>query len=266
MSLIQVAPDFWSMDRSLKWTAASDRIACGTGTTLDNVNLQQGSWASWCTIGALTANHRFFQKGIATSNNFFNIQLTNTRLFSGINRATTDCEARADFAAFPGMFNPAGLMRNPIFCAGTWDLATATNNKIIVGNFLSPPREPITYVNQSTGSGVQTSNTGEVAYVGNNKNFNVPFVGTMSFFGMWDRVFRGNEFLALWRNPMAFRDPSCKLLLLPGDSGAATTQIDLSGKGNDGTVTGTTLCDGPYDVFTMVSIPEPGASLGRSPC
>ena len=161
------------------------------------------------------------------------------------------------------------LTSNGPLSANTWSFIACVfdtggangDQKHYSGGLSSAPTED-TYTTQQVGSGTKSSEAGVNAVIG---NVSTPqtwgtFGGRIAFMGVWDRVLTLEEITAQWRklHPTA----NCQLFCHVGLAGTGT-QVDLSGNGNDGTVTGATKADHvpivPYPfVVPWVVVPPSG--------
>lgn len=125
-----------------------------------------------------------------------------------------------------------------MFVAGSLDGGGTTfNQHLYVGDEITPLREPRAYMDRTVGDGTYTSNSGEPLIAGNLALFSQTLDGYLAWAAMWDRPLSYSELLAQQYNPHL--SPGCKLFCYYGEHGEGV-QRDLSGNGNDGTVTGAT--------------------------
>lgn len=218
---------------------SSHRVNIGSGASLDNVNA--GTLIVRGRLGSI-ADGRFFQKGTFGSSDYhyFGINGAQSRLEFSRKRATTDCGAQATFANFSGhATNQWG------WYAAVWNTAGVNGDqKLFYATDGTPFAEPSAYFSQGVGSGAVGDNSAADAFLGNNAGLALALPGRMA------RVILYNVALTLAQ----LRAIQFSHLVLAGRIGhwelgwtGTGTQVDYSGRGNTGTVTGATLAAGPPD-------------------
>lgn len=108
------------------------------------------------------------------------------------------------------------------------------------------------------GGGTGTANfTNSPLYIGSDQTPTAAFNGNISCAGIWNAALSSDEILALHRNP-AFIQGSPKVFYRANE-GTGTTLIDISGNGNNGSLTGTSWDGGqvPYGIRAPIKISSP---------
>lgn len=242
MGLIQGAPDVRLPDRSLKFSASTDLVNCGAGASLDNLDpITVVAWALRTTPSAST---RLWQKGIATNAWNLNADLAETgTFFANLPRATTLCNVSAALKNFPGYF-----LNSWLYWAASLDTSAAGNNKLFIGSLTSPVSEPSAYATQTVGSGTKGNNSAADATIGNKSNLSAVWTGSIACVGVFGRLLSLPEHRLLQLNPGPKTVAGCLQWIFVGDNNTST-QHDLSGNGNNGTVTGATQETGPAQEY-----------------
>lgn len=238
MSLIQVAPDIWLPDRALKFVdGSSDRVEVGniqTDPTVFTIIAQ-------VMFTATTSNRRLCEKASATVGMFvntgggaFNLSIPYSTTNASSNTASPLCRPNVWYNF-----------------AGTFDGVTAPRE--FVGEHGQPIREA-TYTAAVAPSGLRVTDLGGVLKIGNGNfaNNNRALPGKIAAFVWVNRVLLPAEIDFYIKT----YGPSTGTLgrWFLGDNGvpAGATQLDLSGNGNNGTVTGATLESGPAQAYGLV--------------
>jgi hypothetical protein len=220
---------------SLNFTATGDRVACGSATMLDNQDSYTG--LAWVYRNAAAASGRkVFSKG---DNPIHNFQLTGTSGDMQFNRFRATTNAQATTNTTPVALNTW------VFLAWSFDTGASAGNvaKVYHGTLTSIAAEASYSVN-SDGSGTPNDDAAADLAIGNRStgaSFDQPFPGRIAFFAIYDRVLTLAELRAMQFRPFC-HSPDCKLFVQLGWGGAGT-QADLSGNGNNCTVTGATKAD-----------------------
>lgn len=228
---------------------AGDYVDCGSAGSLDN--LTAFTFCCWGKVPDNATDRNIFQKSHFNTTGWRDGEITvNDRLFAGINRATSACQARADltnFSTWPG-FGEWVFMAGRVNTAGA-----AGDQQLWMGSLTAPPVEPSSYTNQTAGSGSVPADGTLNFFVGNRNPVSQdrPF-GMMAFYGHWNRLLTAAEINHQWARPQ--RTTGNVLFLHLGFGWGTGTQRDLSGNGNHGTVTGASIAD---------HIPLPGLRVGR---
>ena len=218
----------------------------GTTTKVDHgdaasvQNLNVATYLFWVKISTLVAGDRICQKGLGA--NFYLMDVTGAGsdlLEFSINRGTLSQLSSAlftNFANWPGTGAWA-------FMAVVCDTGGADGDqKLYIGSLTGSATEPSSYDNQRVGSGTVGDNSGSNLVMGNRTNDNVELAGDIAWGGLWNRVLTLGEIRAQQFRP--HKTPGNVLFTRYGMNGAGL-QIDESGFGNHGTVTGATLAQGP---------------------
>ncbi len=226
------------MPASLLFDATGERIDCGTGSSLDDLNpVTIAAWIRPATFGNGAGNDSriFFKNNGGTAQMALTLLVSGT--FSiGIGRASAGANVEASTTEFA-----CYALNHWMFMAGQLDLSTDANCKMFVGDAANLVKEPSGYVAQTKGSGAAGTTAGASARIGSNAG-GAFLNGKIGFVGIWNRLLPLGEIISQQFRPHV--TSGCKLFQLPGMNGTGT-QPDLSGNGNNGTVTGATVDSGP---------------------
>jgi hypothetical protein len=208
--------------------ATSDRVNFGNPAELNN--LAAFTVGGWYYPTTLTNLRRLVVKG-----GFWALRLTGTsgNLIGEVPRATTSGSATTNNTPF-------SATNSWRFVALTWDIAASPTLRIFAGSLSSPVAE-CTYSAQASGSGAQSDDSAAQLIWANNAGATNAFQGRNGVGFLYDRVLSLGEMRQQQFAP--YRAPSCQLFCHFGWSGVST-QADLSGNANHGTITGGSL--GPH--------------------
>lgn len=220
---------------SLSFSGSTDQVDFGSAALLDNINT--GTYFVWLKNDAFAAFEQLINKGNAAG--------TRHRLgFAGagapdnfrflIQRATTPLEI---------------ISSDTPFVSNTWQCVAvtfdsgggSTDQKLYVGSLTAPIAEVSSYSIQQAGSGAVGDDSGDSLLIGNTNQNNV-WTGQIAVVAIWNRVLTAAEIRAQQFRPFCKASDGCVLFTHLGWAGTGT-QPDLSGNGNNGTVTGASLAD-----------------------
>jgi hypothetical protein len=212
-------------------TAISDRVNCGSGSSVDLLDpFTVMVWARATT--AATGFAAFVQKGGAASGSR-RISLVKSGASAnvqvGADRATTDLSY---------ISNSTPLVSNvPTFIAYTFNSANAANElvNIYTGNLFTPASE-VTYGTRNDGTGAFQSDAAQDLYVGNLLAHDSALVGLIWWVQIVAKDLSLTEIRAQQFRPCVLPEIS-RLAMWLGSNGRGG-EIDLSGNNNHGTVTG----------------------------
>lgn len=216
---------------------ATDKVTItdGPGTLLDNMTV--GTICSWANPTAVTVGRRIYQKGvIATDSTTVNFSIRDTAsgdLSFFYSRATTSLNVRSN----------ASLVTASAwqYLCVVWDEAGASTDQILYrGTLTAAATAPGSYAAQVVGSGSHPTDAAANAVVGNKANDSNPMIGSMSTIQIWNRRLSASEIIASQFRPRM--SSGCVMFMRLGFNGTGT-QVDLSGNGNTGAVTGATVGD-----------------------
>jgi len=227
----------------------TDVVNFGTPANINNVCMTKGtmmaivwrnSWAAFTGGGLILKN-----------------VLNNTFQFTWGQGGTPDIQVLMDRATTDLRASTTGTQLTVIgaqkwvVVAIVFDSAGANGDqRIYAGDERTPIVEATSYSVQTVGSGTVTDTSANPLYVGNNSalNFGVNN-GQIAFVGMWSTVLSladlRQQYNAIWQwlqqggtdNPVLW--PGCVLASHLGRQGNSVA-LDVSGKGNHGSVSGTT--------------------------
>ena len=215
----------------------SDKVDVGTGASLE---LNTGTILVWTNPTSLpNATLRIlFSKGpVATNDLAFNASGGANNLV--IQRRRTggigSCIAQADWSNVPfaatNVWNFWGCQFNTS--------GVDTDQKLFGGDLTNPAQEVGTYFSQAVGSGTVSDMAGMNAQVGNTDSGDFSWPGQIAWVSVWNRLLTLAEIRFQQFRPAY--DTGCVLLThYGGPANGVGTQTDLSGNGNNGTITGAT--------------------------
>ena len=239
--------------------SASDthQVDIGNGASINN--LTAGGILAWINPATITASGvrgRIIQKGLFGPGNFRNFMIGHTSngdFTMEIMRATTNLNA----------LSATGQLSASVWqCVATrFDTAGANGDQqLYVGDVNTALTEVSSYSTQLVGSGATGDDSGVNAYISNNSNNNRSINGSISFVSIWNTYPSLGDLQRQQFNTSRMASPSMALFMHLGvhGSGGVGTQIDWSGNGNNGTITGATKTDhAPIQIF-----PRPGIWRG----
>ena len=222
---------------ALDFTGSTRRLDCGSGASLDNLDIgTRLVWAYPTDVTATPPPHFMDKRGAGSTWRAFymNTAVSAGQLAFQVARATAGLNARS----------AAGFVT-----VNEWQCLAAVYNvngvdgdqRLYRGTLVSTLAEAPSYVTQSVGNGASGDDSAGTQTVGNVTgidNFNLD--GLIAVVGIWNRVLSLNELIAQQYRPRM--TDGCVLLMHVGYHGTGT-QVDYSGNGNHGTVTGATLAD-----------------------
>jgi hypothetical protein len=209
--------------------ASSPRVDCGSGASIDNINV--GTWMAW-VYPTSSVNCRLMQKGLGPAGHIF---YTTTTVFEmTIARGTQSLLANASLA------NCAAYGTNKHVCmAAVFDTGGAAGDqKIYMGDLATPLAEPSAYTTQRIGSGAVGDDSGVNLIIGNISSATLSYPGDVSWIAAWNRRLSHEELIAQQWHPHV--TSGCVGFWVLGYNGTGT-QPDWSGNGNNGSVTGATV-------------------------
>lgn len=232
---------------SRDFDGASDRLNCGSAATLDNIfDGAGGTWAIWMRTERTDLSQRLIEKrGSGTINNF-----GPTLFFQQLN---DQIDFYIDFNsnANPGRWrtpNNSILVNTWYHIAVTYDADLTTNDPII---YIDGVSQSLTEV--STPSGTRDTDASEVFLVGEDSVSAADFDGQLAYTHVYQgKILTGAEISQILFFPCSIADNLTACLPIHGVN---SPEIDWSGSGNTGTVTGTT------EVFLGPSIMVGGMPL-----
>ena len=208
--------------------AASDRLAVGTG-----ISLTEFTWLIWSYPTSDTDGQNLMWKTTASGRHNLERKFGDVDdYYMGVARATTD-----------GVVNTTGVDR-PL---NAWKFVAVTlldgdgGPRIFHGSLTALAVEA-SYSSRSEGTGAIESGSGLSMSIGNGPTWNEPFKGRIGPVAVFNSKLTLSEIQSWQFNPRPMA--GCVGLWFPGWTGTGT-QVDSSGNGNNGTVTGTTVASGP---------------------
>lgn len=215
--------------------ATSDRVNCGTGTAL--ANLSTYTWIGWVNLTTITNGRHFFAK--TDSSTPFGGKslrmLTSGAIRADVTRSTTG----AQYIANTGSLTTGAWT----LLACSYDAGAASGEvfNIYTGSLTALATE-VGYSTTTNGSGSTVNDNLASFKLGNNDGETAAMQGQMGPVAMFNRVLTIGEVRDWQFNPRMMA--GCVGFWDLGDNGTGT-QPDLSGTGNNGTVTGATQSANP---------------------
>lgn len=234
---------------------STDRLDCGSGSSLDNI--AAGTILAWLKITSLSAtNYGGISSKSATDYSILKewdiSDSTNLgRPVFEIDRATTNLQVKSSQIPATGQ---------PIFVGYSWNTAgTNTDQHIYYGTSTANVIEP-SYVQQVVGSGTVQDDSAQSWGIGNMAGgtvFDGGGVRTIYWVGVWNRQLSLAEIQAQQYHPHNTGSNENVLMVYLGWNGTGT-QGDMTGNGNNCTVTGATQGTGypTGGIFGMIDTPK----------
>lgn len=219
---------------SLTTTTSGSRIDHGSATSLDN--LDPVTYWAWIYNTATGSNQHIFSKDNSfPSGPLFIVDDVpgngSMRFLRG--RSTTNC----DFVTVAGVV----ALNVPMFVAATYDGTLSPTVDIYTGTVVRPVSE-VAYNTSTSGAGTISSDASHLQYVGNiQRSTSLTFKGRIGWYGIINRRLTLGELEQIRTAPTIYDARVSGTVLLSGWQDTTATQIDLSGYGNHGTVTGATV-------------------------
>lgn len=209
--------------------AISDRVDHGSAASLDD--LDPYTYLLWVYPTTLTNNRGFVGKGNTTKN--FKLNGTGGNLQIVVARATTS-------TSYITNDTPLSTLNKWYCIATSFESAAAAGEVVnIYSGDLSTTVAERTYGTSTDGSGAVTTDASASLIVGNNAS-GTAFQGRIAVCLIWNRKLTLGEIKDQQFHP--HKTSGCVLYSICGYNGTGT-QADLSGSGNNGTVTGATQSD-----------------------
>ena len=210
--------------------ADTDRVVCGSNAVIDNVNT--GSLVIWFNANTIDAAARLMNKG--ASGAFHRLSSFGAgagRWFWQMERATTNLDFGVDVANLP---NVGANKWSCIACV--WDSGGVDGDQRMYGGDLDNPlTEATTYFRQRVGSGAVGDDSGSNLHIGNDEGVVDSFDGDIAILHYFNAHLTIGQLIDQQWHPHKISS-TVGLWNLNGTG----TQADLSGNGNNGTVTGAT--------------------------
>lgn len=205
----------------------------GAGASL--LDLTVATYLAWI-FPTTIPSFRICQKGLAASGTrLFNLG-TSGFLEVQVARATTASDAISSSNAL--------TVNNWWFAGGQHDTGGADSaQKLFVGSPTAAAVEVSTYSAQTAGSGAVGSNATKNLYIGNNANFDVGFLGSIFWVGIYNRLLSLGEIQEqqlITSQRIVEVISGCQLFTYFSPQGLLGVQTDYSTNGNNGTLTGAT--------------------------
>lgn len=214
------------------FSATTDLLNSGHGASISTLGTMTA--LAWVYNTAVSAAPRIFQKGISSNGayNYLLINPTNSNFEHTVHLATTDLSVRAN-----GVNMPQYALNKWLFVACQHNVAGAnTDQHLWSGDLTHAVAEAASYTTQTVGAGAQPSDATLDLIVGNKSNIGSEWQGAIAWLGIWNRALSLAEIQQQQFHP----HPTSGCVLFMHLLGFGT-EIDLSGNGNNGTVTGTTI-------------------------
>lgn len=218
---------------SLNFTdASSDNISIAAAASHNSLT----TWTAWCWVypTSATTNNRFWQKQNNAGGARWAVRRNGTtagRVEVDIFRSTTFSHQETDDFTLNAWQ----------FMVATYDEAAGQGARLYRGTLTSSVIE-CTYVGTAANGSGNTGTVDGAFTLGNRSANDRGLGGRMAHFGFVNRVLTLAELQALQFKP---RVVSGTAIYIPVGYRGTSTQVDWSGNGNSGTVTGTTVAANP---------------------
>lgn len=214
--------------------AGTDRVDCGNNSSVNN--LSAFTYLMWVYPTTLTTFRTIFDKRPNAGANLNRLWVPGTStgaLSLEVARATQDTWYRTT---------------NMGFVNNAWQFAVATYDyNAAAGSLIHLYRGTLTstvvegsYDTVQDGSGARLADNSYTWLFGNDYSLAAPYIGRIACIGLWNRALSLLEIQEQQFHPHVTN--GCIIFSHLGFNGTGT-QPDLSGNGNNGTVTGTTVAD-----------------------
>lgn len=210
-------------------SAGTYYVDCGSGASLDDLGTV--TFLAWIKPTDVTVLSAFIGKHDGASNGWFARIRSGGQFQIARNRATT---------AMSTTTTDAGLANGVWSCIGGVLDVTGGAVKAYTGNLTALMVENAG--TQTVGSGAINTDASNPLVLGNRSTLSGGWDGSIGVVAVFNRVLTLEEMRSWQFNPRML--PGCVGLWMLGDNGTGT-QPDLSGNGNNGTVTGATQSDNP---------------------
>lgn len=210
---------------------ASNRISLGTPSAL--TDLWIGSCIVWVNFSSVTADQRIWQLGSVAVNKYSLWQIrTDSKLDFQCHKSGGDMSIVSSTTFATGQW----------YClATTWNVTGSTTDNRHYWGTPTASLVEVSYTSRGMSTGTTVTQSGEVFYIGNNRNFTVNLEGSLAFIGFWNYQLTIEEMIAQQFSPR--KTAGNILFMYPGSNGL-DTQPDWSGNVYNGTVTGCAVGDG----------------------
>lgn len=232
---ISLVSPIWSAS-SLTYTATGDLVSVASSSSIDNMTAF--TILTWVYPDATSEEGRIAQKGTAAPPPWrleWRPDIATPRMFFARQRATTANIISANFSTFP------------VYAKNKWLYVAAVTNSagangdqhFFMGDGTTMAAEASSYNVQTVGSGTPVTEAGNNLGIGGNPAGGsvTEWNGNMAWIGIWNRALTLSEIHDQQFSPHITSGNVLFMYLGFNDTG---TQIDLSGNGNNGTVTGAT--------------------------
>lgn len=228
------------MAGGLVFTAGgSERVDCGSAAALDDL----GTWSvivwAYPTGTSHAANRQMLLKS-ASGSRFFALSSTGAGRFVIF----------SDHSTTAGQ----GLSATSTYSANVWQVFAGTmdtpggggNPRLYYSSSPTTALAEVSYATQTKPVGTITTDASGVLLLGNATAFNRGFPGTIGMVALFNAILTLADLEAIRISPrFAWTFSSCLGFWKLGMDGTGT-QLDLTGNGNDGTVTGATAASDGY--------------------
>lgn len=223
------------MPYGLVWGgAATDKVSVAPAASINDLTTFTALVMEYPTT--LSNSRDLISKYRGASNegwDFSNGPADGTLLYTEVSRATTDSQYRS---------SSRNRSVNNWYCTVvTVDQGATPVSHHYVGAYNAALGEP-TYSTANAGSGAFQTDNARSLFIGNRDVASpaTSYQGVLAIVALYNRVLSGAE-IEQWRTrPSRSIGSGCVMFIIIGNDGSTGTQVDLSGNGNDGTVSGPT--------------------------
>lgn len=215
----------------------TDNVDCGSAAALDDKT--SGTWLIWCRPTTLTTGKALCGKDDNASpfgSNVIRLSGASGDLQTFITRATTSTNYITNTT-------PLSATGTSACIAAQWDTGAAAGELVnIHKGLVGATMAEATYGTATDGSGAQTGDAAATFVIGNRRNGGTAaFQGDIYLLAWYNGVLSAAD-IEKWRlRPVNIvLGSSCLGAWILGNNGSTGSQADLTGNGNNGTVTGAT--------------------------
>jgi hypothetical protein len=241
----------------------TDKVDCGSAASLDDIPSAAFTVYAWVYRTANGANQHIFSKDNSFPSGWSltanNVSGTDGELRFVVFRNTSTATDWADAISVSGTIP----LNTWTFVAGRYDPATTPQMKLYAGGLTTPVAEVASYFRQQDGTGSFLSDAAANLYVGNlQRSTTLPFLGRIQRGGLIPGALALGDLQILQYGTLVQAAAFAPKLLF--DFQATGTQLDFSGNGNTGTITGATTGSGPELWVAAPPLAVPAIASGNA--
>lgn len=219
---------------SLVFAGGTDKVSVAAASSING--LTTCTLVVWVYPTTLTNQIRIFQKGLNPSHKIIFLNGTGGNVEIDFGRGTSGA---GNVGVYISNNTPMSSVNKWYFVAGVWDAGGGAGNimHLYIGDLTTAPTE-VTYGTKTDGVGSSPSDSSNNLIIGNHESSSLGWQGRIAPVLFWNRTLSLAEIRAQWARRCI--TSGCVLYHELGWNGTGT-QMDWSGNGNSGTVTGATV-------------------------